>query len=287
MSEIAALSLAVLAGTLRISVALLWVAVGDCLTQRVGHFNLGLEGIVALSAMAAVAAAGAAGGPWAGVLAGAAVGGLFALAFILCAMVPRVSELGVGIALLVAGVSLARFAGSDLVSVPAQLLPALSFAGGALEISVMLPLALAAALGLSWLFSATRAGLLLRAAGESGADGAMRPLGIRTAVVRAAAVVAGGSMGGLGGACLGLFYPGGWSDELTAGVGIIGLTLAFLARHHPLRAAAAAIIFAAVAALGPAFQVAYGTASYHLLNALPYAIAIAMLIAVSRPRMAG
>lgn len=281
------LALALVGGVLRISPALVWAAVGDCLTQRCGHFNLGLEGIVACGAVVAVLVAGISGQPWLGVVAAAAAGSALAVVFCLCCMLPGVNQLAVGIALLIAGVALARFVGEGLAAAPTVLLPVFKLAGdrqAVLQFSALLPLGVGLAVGFAWALRTTRLGLLITAAGSAGADGGMRVVGLRPWLVRTAATAVGGACGGVGGACLGLFYPGGWSDQLATGIGIMALTLAFLARARPMLALLAALAFAALAALGPALQVVLGTGNYHLLNSLPYVVALVVLVLVSRHR---
>lgn len=284
MSDWQLIALALGGGILRISPIFVWAMVGDCLTQRSGHFNLGLEGIIACSAMTAVLVAGISGSPWVGVVAAAGCGAVLALVFALCCLVTRVSELGVGIAMLVGGVALARFAGSGLTYEPTTLLPTFGSGENAFAISVMLPLGLLLGGVVAWVFAATRLGLLIDAVGDRQAADGLRLLGIRTRVVRIAATMFGGGCGGIGGACLGLYYPGGWSDYLAAGVGITALTLVFLVRARPLWALVAALLFAALAAVGPALQVTFGTSTYHLFNALPYLLALGALIGSSRAR---
>jgi ABC-type uncharacterized transport system permease subunit len=46
----------ILGGALRVGVPFLFVSLGECLTEKSGRINLGLEGVLVLSAMAALAA---------------------------------------------------------------------------------------------------------------------------------------------------------------------------------------------------------------------------------------
>ena len=61
-------------GALRVGTPFLFVSLGECLTEKSGRINLGLEGVLVLSAMAAFGAAYLSGSPWMGVLAGAVAG---------------------------------------------------------------------------------------------------------------------------------------------------------------------------------------------------------------------
>ena len=66
-----ALAAGLLGGALRVGVPFLFVSLGECLTEKSGRINLGLEGVLVLSAMAAFGGAYLSGSPWVGVLAGA------------------------------------------------------------------------------------------------------------------------------------------------------------------------------------------------------------------------
>ncbi len=55
MNELGAwgIPLAMLGGALRVSVPFLFVSLGECITERSGRINLGLEGVLVFGAMAA------------------------------------------------------------------------------------------------------------------------------------------------------------------------------------------------------------------------------------------
>ncbi|MFN0003747.1 MAG: ABC transporter permease subunit, partial [Burkholderiaceae bacterium] len=72
------LVLAVLGGAVRVGTPFLFVSLGECITEKSGRINLGLEGVLVLSAMASFLIANLFNSPWLGVLGGACVGGLFA-----------------------------------------------------------------------------------------------------------------------------------------------------------------------------------------------------------------
>ena len=71
-----ALVAGILGGALRVGVPFLFVSLGECLTEKSGRINLGLEGVLVLSAMVAFGGAYQSGSAWVGVLAGAVAGGL-------------------------------------------------------------------------------------------------------------------------------------------------------------------------------------------------------------------
>ena len=69
---ILAFGAAIVGGALRVGVPFLFVSLGECLTEKAGRINLGLEGVLVLSAMAAFAGAYLSGSAWIGVRVGAA-----------------------------------------------------------------------------------------------------------------------------------------------------------------------------------------------------------------------
>src|SRR5258707_13920281 len=66
--------IAVLGGGVRVSTPFLFVSLGECITERSGRINLGLEGTLVMGAMCAYATSYLTGSPWLGVLAAGAAG---------------------------------------------------------------------------------------------------------------------------------------------------------------------------------------------------------------------
>ena len=263
-----------ISGTVRLAAPLLLAATADCLVQRSGRINLGLEGIIPCAAVAAVWTSASGGGALAAIAAALAVGMLLSILHWGCCLLPRVDDLAAGVALLIFGIGLARFAGSDLAAVLPKPLPTFDVAG--VQVGILLPVGIVAALLMSWIVFNTRIGLQITAIGLD-ADAAAH-FGARTGCLRLIAAAIGGLGGGAAGACLSLWYPFGWSDNLGAGAGITAVALAFLARTVPWKAALMAVLFAFAASLGPALQAAGGTGGYHLLNVLPQIVILLIMI---------
>src|SRR5262247_3485715 len=99
--------LAVLGGAIRVSTPFLFVSLGECITERSGRVNLGLEGTLVMGAMSGYGVSYLSGSAWLGVMAAGAMGGLFGVLHgILCGR-PRVNDIAVGIALMLFGTGLA------------------------------------------------------------------------------------------------------------------------------------------------------------------------------------
>src|SRR5271166_946782 len=64
--------LAVLGGAVRVSTPFLFVSLGECITERSGRINLGLEGTLVMGAMSGYGVSYLTGSPWLGVLAAGA-----------------------------------------------------------------------------------------------------------------------------------------------------------------------------------------------------------------------
>jgi ABC-type uncharacterized transport system permease subunit len=279
----------IVGGALRVGVPFLFVSLGECLTEKSGRINLGLEGVLVLSAMTAFGASYLSGSPWVGVLAGAVAGALLATLHGLLCSLPRVNDVATGIALMLLGMGLAFYLGKPLIQPQAPQLPALSLGGwsdsaavrSALEVNALLPLGLLMAVLLWWAFANTRLGLLVRLAGDSA--NATRALGYSVSGIRIAATAAGGLIAGLGGASLTLFYPGSWNEGISSGQGLIAVALVIFARWSPLRCVGAALLFGGAGAIGPALQSVGIGWGYHLFNIVPYVLTLLILVLTCRP----
>ncbi len=284
--------LAMLAGAIRVSTPFLFVSLGECLPERSGRINLGLEGTLVFGAMAGYAVAYETGSPWLGVGAAALSGAVFGLAHGLMCALPRVNDIAIGIALMLLGMGLAFFFGKpyvqpvapDLPSIPLGWWSSVPQVRAALDVNALFLIGLALALGMAWMFRATRLGLIVRVVGD-GAEPA-RALGVDPLKVRALSTAAGGALAGVGGAYLSLYYPGSWNEGISSGQGLMAVALVIFARWRPVNCFWAALLFGGAGALGPALQSVGVSGGYHLFNAAPYVLTLGLLIAASSPTRA-
>ena len=284
--------IAVLGGAIRISTPFLFVSLGECITEKSGRINLGLEGILVMGAMSGYAVSYATGSPWVGVLAAGGAGLALGLGHALLCNLPRVNDIAVGIGLMLFGTGLAFFLGKPYVQPVAPTLPALPLGAwsgspqvqAALQVNPLFLLGLGLALALAWAFRNTRWGLVVRMVGDS--SDAARAMGYRVTLVRTLATAAGGSLAGIGGSFLSLFYPGSWSEGLSSGQGLMAVALVIFARWNPLHCFYAALLFGGAGALGPALQSVGITSGYYLFNAAPYVVTLGIMIATCSPRRA-
>jgi ABC-type uncharacterized transport system permease subunit len=288
--QIIDLLLAMLGGAVRVGTPFLFVSLGECLTEKSGRINLGLEGVLVFSAMAGFGGAYLTGSPWLGVLLAGCSGAALALLHGLLCSLPRVSDIATGIALMLLGAGLAFYLGKPLIQPQAPQIPALPLGAwsdspavqSALSINALFPIGIALAALLAWGFANTRWGLVVRMAGDS--SDAARALGHSVNAVRIAATTAGGFIAGLGGASLSLHYPGSWNEGLSSGQGLIAVALVIFARWQPWRCLGAALLFGGAGAIGPALQSIGISGGYYLFNAMPYALTLAILVITCSPR---
>ena len=284
--------LAVLGGAIRVSTPFLFVSLGECLTERSGRINLGLEGTLVFGAMSGYAVAYLTGDAWMGVAAAAASGAVFGLVHGLICSLPRVNDIAIGIALMLLGMGLAFFFGKPFIQPVAPDLPSINLGWwsdvpqvrAALQVNVLFIVGAVLAVLMWWMFRATRIGLIIRVVGDS--TDAARAMGIRANLVRILATAAGGALAGIGGAYLSLFYPGSWNEGVSSGQGLMAVALVIFARWNPLACFWAALLFGGAGALGPALQSVGVSEGYYLFYAAPYVLTLGLLIATSSPTRA-
>ncbi|GKX32577.1 MAG: ABC transporter permease [Rhizobiaceae bacterium MnEN-MB40S] len=279
--------LAILGGAIRVSTPFLLVSVGECLTERSGRINLGLEGTLVFGAMSGYAIAYQTGSPWLGVIAAAIAGAAFGFAHGWMCKLPRVNDIAIGISLMILGMGLAFFFGKPYIQPVAPDLPSIPFGWwsdlpqvqAALRINVLFLLAIVVAILMGRMFRSTRIGLMVRVVGDS--TDAARALGFHPDRVRLFSTAVGGALAGVGGAYLSLYYPGSWNEGISSGQGLMAVALVIFARWNPVSCIWAALLFGGAGALGPALQSVGVTQGYYLFYAAPYVLTLCVLIATS------
>jgi simple sugar transport system permease protein len=265
------------------------VSLGECLTERSGRINLGLEGTLIFGAMMGYAVAYRTGSPFLGVAAAALAGAIFGLVHGWLCKFKGVNDIAVGIALMLLGTGLAFFFGKPYIQPVAPKLPAIPLGGwsdipqvqAALQVNVLFIVGAVLAVALWWMFRATRIGLVIRVVGDS--TDAARAMGLNVNLIRLLATAAGGAFAGVGGAYLSLFYPGSWNEGISSGQGLMAVALVIFARWNPIYCFWAALLFGGAGALGPALQSVGVTDGYYLFFAAPYVLTLGLLIATSSP----
>ncbi|NNU62331.1 ABC transporter permease [Ochrobactrum soli] len=268
---------------------LLIAAIGELVVERSGVLNLGVEGMMLMGAVSGFAAAQLTGSAWLGLLAGIAVGTLFSAIFGFLTLTLVTNQVATGLALTILGIGTSALLGESFVGVPGVRLDAIyipyftdiplvgRFLFGQDPIFYFSLMLVAA---VTWFLFRTRAGLTLRAIGDS--HGSAHALGVHVVRTRYLAVLFGGACAGLAGAQLSLVYVPQWVENMTAGRGWIALALVVFASWRPWRVLIGAYLFGAVT-IGQlhAQALGFGLPS-QLLSALPYIATIVVLVIISR-----
>lgn len=286
---------AVLGGAIRVGTPFLFVSLGECLTEKSGRINLGLEANLVMGAMSGYGVAYLSGSAWLGLLIAGMTGTLLGTLHALLCQQNRVNDIAVGIAMMLFGTGLAFYLGKSFIQPVAPRLPSLPLGAwsdspvvqAALEINILFVIGLVLVPLMAWFFRNAKWGLIVRTVGES-RDAALA-MGINVNRVRLFATMAGGFLAGIGGAFLSLYYPGSWNEGLSSGQGLMAVALVIFARWNPVYCLYASLLFGGAAALGPALQSVGMTWGYYLFNAAPYVLTLAIMIATSstKQRFAG
>jgi simple sugar transport system permease protein len=266
-------------------------ALGQLVAERSGVLNLGAEGTMAMGAVAAFAIALHTGSAWSGVLAGLLAGAAMALIFAVLTLTLMANQVASGLALTIFGMGLSAFIGKpyeshSLPEIPPIHIPLLSdlpFFGPVLfgqkslvYFSWLLFVAVV------WFLYRSRAGLALRAIGES--PSSAHSIGHPVIRVRYLATLFGGAMSGVAGAFLSVYYTPMWVEGMVAGRGWIALALVVFATWRPLRVLAGAYLFGGVMIMQLFLQGSGAQINIpaQFLSSLPYWATIIVLVLISR-----
>ena len=149
---------------------------GELVAERSGVLNLGVEGMMLMGAVSAFAATSIFGSPYVGVFAGAIAGTLTAAVFSLFALGLATNQVATGLALTIFGTGLSGLVGAPFVGGTVDGLPNLAIPllidipviGNLLfNHDIMAYLSIGVLVLVAWFLNRTRAGLVLRAVGNS------------------------------------------------------------------------------------------------------------------------
>ena len=132
---------------------------------------------------------------------------------------------------------------------------------------------------LSWYLFRTRTGLHLRAVGES--PETADTLGIPVVRYRYLHTIAGGALAGVGGVFFSLAIVPTWVDGMTGGAGFIAIALVIFGFWRPDLTLVGAYLFGASQSLGLTLQARGVDLPPQLLDSIPYALTIVVLVIVS------
>lgn len=252
---------------------LLLAALGETVAERSGVLNLGVEGMMIMGAVAGFGGAFLTGSPWVGLVAAIVAGVFMSVLFGFLTLTLLANQVATGLALTLLGLGLSALLGEGFVGQPGVRLPALW------GIDPLVPFSLFMVGAVSWFLFRTKAGLIVRAVGNS--HSSAHALGYRVVAVRYLCVMFGGAMAGLAGGYLSLVYTPQWVENMSAGRGWIALALVVFASWLPFRVLAGAYLFGTISILSFVLQAAGVGIPSQFLSSLPYIGTILALVVIS------
>lgn len=267
---------------------LMLAALGLLVNERSGVINLGSEGMMLMGAITAFATTLASGSFTLGFLAGAVVAMLMSGFFAWLTIWLGANQVATGLALSLFGVGASAYlglpyAGESLqpIQFEVPLLHDIPVLGPALfRHHPLVYGAIALCFVIAWFLMRTRAGLIVRAVGESPTSA--HSLGYDVRRIRLACVLFGGACAGLAGAFMSLVYTPLWVEGMVAGRGWIALALTTFATWRPLRVMAGAYLFGGITILTYHMQALGVPIASQLLSMLPYIATVVVLVLISR-----
>ncbi len=253
-------------------------AIGETISQKAGLINIGLEGQMLTAAYVAMVATQDTGSPWAGLLAGVVAGVLIAILTAWFTVRRGIDQVVVGTAVNLGALGLtgtlfrSRFGESGrLLSIPG--IP--SFGGYAGLDAVTLGMVLSVVLA-TWLLTRTGWGLAARSVGEY--PSAAEAAGFSVFRLRTQAAVIGGAFAGLSGAYLTLGVNQSFAEGMTSGRGFVAIAMVTFGRWKPAWVLAASLLVGYAESLQFALQLQRSDIPYQLFKALPYILALVVLV---------
>ena len=287
MAEAQILALIIL--TLKGAVPLIFAALGELVVEKSGVLNLGVEGMMLIGAVSGFIGAVTTGSLLVGVIAGMVAAVLVALIFGVLTLTLMANQVATGLALTIFGIGLSAFIGKPYESrtlegmkdVAIPLLSDIPLLGPLFfDRDPLFYLSLIMFGVVSWFLFRSRAGLVLRAVGES--HDSAHGLGYHVISIRYLAVIFGAAMAGLGGAYLSLVLTPQWQENMTAQRGWIALALVVFATWRPVRVLIGAWLFGGLTILNFAAQGEGIDIPSEFLAIVPYVATILVLVLISR-----
>lgn len=284
---------------------LLFGTVGEILTEKTGHLNLGVEGMMSIGACAGFMMGYYTDNFLFAILASVIAGALSALIYAVLTVTFMANQNVTGLTLTIFGIGFANFIGIFVLSKSAEgtlKLPekiTTTMRGVQLPILSDLPIVgqllfgyspfvyigIAIAIVCAWYLNHTKAGLNLKAVGEN--TGAADAAGIKVTMVKYVNIILGGAICGIGGVYCAMIINGGvWISNNVGGLGWIAVALVIFANWQPAYAIWGSFIFGALRVLKyyiPQSVLPFPTAFYDML---PFLIT-ALVLVISSMRKSG
>lgn len=283
-------SLLFLHTAIQAGIPLLFATLGEILTEKSGHLNLGVEGTMLVGAVMGFMVGNATNQPILAIIAAGLGGALMSFIYAFLTVSLRTNQVVTGLSITILGTGISGFIGQSLVGevlspefkmffteIEIPILSQIPYIGQLLfhhNIFVYLGIITAIAMGIY--LSHTQKGLNLRTVGENPAVADAN--GVNISLYKYAHCMIGGALCGLGGAYLSLVYIPAWQENITAGRGWIAVALVIFSMWSPYKAIFGAILFGGLDIIGFRIQGMNIQISQYLIDMLPYIVTILVLI---------
>jgi len=281
----------ILTSGIRLATSYLYAAIGETFGQISGVLNLGVEGIMLVSAFSAYYTVLQTNNLWLGLLAAILVGAAMGvmMAFISVTLKAEQGISGIGVYLFGLGLSdlLNRVLikspqtvkGFENVRIP--ILTDLPVIGPILFNQNLLVYGAFALVPIAWfVLNKTTFGLRVRAVGQN--PGAADTLGISVAKIRYITLTIGGALSGVAGASLSIALLNVFQQNLTSGQGFIAVALVYFGAWKPYRVMIGCLLFSIVNAFQLWIQVLQIPISSDIALMMPYVLTIVALVFAAR-----
>jgi simple sugar transport system permease protein len=264
----------------------LYAALGETFAQRSGVVNLGVDGIMLISAFAAFYVVLLTNDLWLGVGAAVLVGLAMGLLMSVVSVTLKAEQGVSGIGLYMLGMGLSSLLFKVLVGtvktvqgfkgVPIPLLCDIPFLGPVLFRNSVLVYGAFLLVPLSWfVLEKTTLGLKIKAVGQNPA--AADSVGISVNGIRYFSVCLGAALAGVAGASMSVSLLNLFQDNLTAGQGFIAVALVYFGGWNPWGVLAGALLFSVVNSIQLWMQVLGVKIPSAVAVMLPYVLTIVAL----------
>ena len=252
---------------------LVFAGIGELVTEKSGVLNLGVEGMMLVGAVSAFIILVITGSYFlaffVSILSGIIMSGLFA--FLVLFLMSN--QIATGLALTIFGIGLSSMLGKQYIGTPIDGLSPWFFVIFSFLIVFLV----------SYFFYKTKAGLILRAVGES--HNSAHALGYSVIKIRFLSIIFGGSVCALAGSYISICYAPMWQEGMTAGRGWIALALVVFATWKPERVLIGAYIFGGVTILQMNLQALGLRFPGQFFSMAPYVATIIVLVLISSNKL--
>lgn len=283
--------------SVQLATPFLLATLGGILCEKVGHLNLGIEGMMMLGALSGFITSYNTTNPFLGIVMAAIGGVLGSLIYAFITVTLKGNQTVTGFAITTFGVGFANFAGMKYQSfiLPPEItgalgtkeLPGLShipiFGKMIFSQSPLVYFSIIIAVVLFLYFKKTRFGLAARIVGES--PSTADAVGINVDLYKYVHILVGGALCGLAGGYLSMVYVPYWQNDITAGIGWIAVALIIFSAWNPVRAIFSCYLFGILKGLAIKYQgtsLAIGglelSLSSQIMDMMPYVLTIVVLV---------